>query len=37
MFAVSTRETEAQIKAFRLLANRSAAWAEWDDELLCLF
>src|SRR5262249_6780013 len=28
--------TEAQIKAFRLLANRSAAWAEWDDELLRL-
>ena len=26
----------AQIKAFRLLANRSAAWAEWDDELLTL-
>ena len=28
--------TEAQVKAFRLLANRSAAWAEWDDELLGL-
>jgi DNA modification methylase len=28
--------TEAQVKAFRLLANRSAAWAEWDDELLTL-
>jgi DNA modification methylase len=28
--------TEAQIKAFRLLANRSAAWAEWDYELLAL-
>ncbi len=28
--------TETQIKAFRLLANRSAAWAEWDDELLVL-
>ena len=28
--------SEAQIKAFRLLANRSAAWAEWDDELLSL-
>ncbi len=26
----------AQIKAFRLLANRSATWAEWDDELLSL-
>jgi len=28
--------SEAQIKAFRLLANRSASWAEWDDELLQL-
>ncbi len=28
--------SEAQIKAFRLLANRSANWAEWDDELLSL-
>ena len=28
--------SESQIKAFRLLANRSAAWAEWDDELLAL-
>ena len=28
--------TEAQIKAFRILANRSATWAEWDDELLGL-
>jgi len=28
--------TEAQIKAFRLLANRSATWAEWDEELLWL-
>jgi DNA modification methylase len=28
--------TEPQIKAFRLLANRSVAWAEWDDELLRL-
>ncbi|MGE0108165.1 MAG: DNA modification methylase [Bdellovibrionales bacterium] len=26
--------TEAQVKAFRLIANRSAAWAEWDDEYL---
>lgn len=26
--------TESQVKAFRLLANRSANWAEWDDELL---
>ncbi len=28
--------TDAQIKAFRLLANRSANWAEWDDDLLRL-
>jgi DNA modification methylase len=28
--------TETQVKAFRLLANRSATWAEWDDELLQL-
>lgn len=28
--------TETQIKAFRLLANRSVAWAEWDEELLSL-
>ncbi|MBE2259523.1 MAG: ParB N-terminal domain-containing protein, partial [Rhodobacteraceae bacterium] len=28
--------TPAQIKAFRLLANRSATWAEWDDDLLRL-
>ena len=28
--------SEVQIKAFRLLANRSANWAEWDDELLRL-
>ena len=28
--------TPAQIKAFRLLANRSATWADWDDELLGL-
>jgi DNA modification methylase len=26
--------SEAQVKAFRLLANRSVAWAEWDEELL---
>ena len=26
----------AQIKAFRLLANRSATWADWDEELLGL-
>ena len=28
--------TPAQIKAFRILANRSATWAEWDEELLRL-
>ena len=26
--------TEAQVKAFRLMVNRSVAWAEWDDDLL---
>src|SRR6185369_1754479 len=26
--------TEAQVRAFRLLVNRSVGWAEWDDELL---
>ena len=28
--------TETQIKAFRILANRSATWADWDDDLLRL-
>ena len=28
--------SDAQIKAFRLLANRSATWANWDDALLKL-
>ena len=28
--------TEAQVKAFRLLVNRSANWADWDSELLSL-
>src|SRR5450755_3204685 len=28
--------TEAQVKAFRLMVNRSVARAEWDDELLGL-
>jgi DNA modification methylase len=28
--------TEAQVKAFRLMVNRSVAWAEWDEELLAL-
>jgi DNA modification methylase len=26
--------TPAQVKAFRLLVNRSAMWADWDEELL---
>ena len=26
--------SEAQIKAFRLVANQSANWSEWDEELL---
>ena len=28
--------TPTQIKAFRILANRSATWADWDEELLRL-
>src|ERR1700730_1310467 len=28
--------TPAQVKAFRLMVNRSVAWAQWDDELLAL-
>jgi ParB-like chromosome segregation protein Spo0J len=28
--------TPAQVKAFRLMVNRSVAWAEWDDDLLGL-
>lgn len=28
--------SEEQVKAFRLLANRSANWAEWDEQLLAL-
>ena len=26
--------TEAQVKAFRLMVNRSVNWADWDQELL---
>ena len=26
--------TEAQVKAFRLMVNRSVGWADWDEELL---
>src|SRR5438874_1805957 len=28
--------TPAQVKAFRLMVNRSVAWADWDEELLSL-
>jgi DNA modification methylase len=28
--------SEAQVKAFRLLVNRSVTWADWDEELLTL-
>jgi DNA modification methylase len=28
--------SEAQVKAFRLMVNRSVTWADWDDELLAL-
>ena len=28
--------TDAQVKAFRLMVNRSVNWAQWDDELLSL-
>ena len=28
--------TNSQVKAFRLLVNRSATWAEWDSELVAL-
>src|SRR5215813_9341629 len=28
--------SEAQVKAFRLLVNRSVTWADWDTELLSL-
>ena len=28
--------TPAQVKAFRLLINRSATWADWDEELLAI-
>lgn len=28
--------TPAQVKAFRLMVNRSVAWANWDEELLAL-
>ena len=28
--------TEAQVKAFRIMVNRSVTWAEWDEELLAI-
>src|ERR1700693_2071333 len=28
--------TAAQVKAFRLMVNRSVTWADWDEELLSL-
>src|SRR5262249_33766979 len=28
--------TSAQVKAFRLMVNRSVTWADWDEELLAL-
>ncbi|HEX4772184.1 MAG TPA: DNA modification methylase [Bryobacteraceae bacterium] len=28
--------TPTQVKAFRIMVNRSATWAEWDEELLAL-
>lgn len=34
--ALADELTEAQVKAFRLLANRSANWAAWDNDLLAL-
>jgi hypothetical protein len=27
--------TPAQVKAFRLMVNRSVTWADWDEDLLC--
>lgn len=32
--ALADELTDAQIRAFRLLANQSASWASWDEELL---
>ncbi len=28
--------TPAQVQAFRLMVNRSATWADWDDDLLAI-
>ena len=32
--ALADELSEAQVKAFRILANKSAEWAAWDEELL---
>lgn len=34
--ALADNLSEAQVRAFRLLANRSATWASWDNDLLRL-
>ena len=34
--ALADELTEAQVKAFRILANKSANWAEWDTSMLAL-
>lgn len=34
--ALADELTDTQVKAFRLLANQSANWAEWDNDLLKL-
>ena len=34
--ALADELTEAQVKAFRILANKSANWAEWEPDLLKL-
>lgn len=34
--ALADELTDTQVKAFRLLANQSANWAEWDYDLLKL-
>ena len=34
--ALADELSDAQVKAFRLLANRSATWAAWDEDLLTL-
>lgn len=34
--ALADELTDTQVKAFRLLANQSANWAQWDDDLLKL-